>query len=247
MSPKHRAWLLPIAILSAAESASRAEGCPASQKGGACGVVEFVGKVPARPAVNQAADPFCARTPARDEALVVSGKKRVRDVFVHVVAGAPAAPPVAAAAPAVVVEQTRCAYRPRVQGALVGQAVEVHNGDATLHNVHGYRGTATVVNQAQVPQSPPIRKRIAEVPGPIQLRCDVHPWMMGWIHVVENPHFAVTDDDGRFALPRLPPGRYTLEFWHEKLGTRRAEVEVKEGAATAVQLRFEGAAPTRRP
>ena len=38
--------------------------------------------------------------------------------------------------------------------------------------------------------------------------------------VLDHPFFAVTDDDGTFTIPNLPPGKYTLEAWHEELGPR---------------------------
>ena len=52
----------------------------------------------------------------------------------------------------------------------------------------------------------------------VRLRCDVHPWMAGWLVVVEHPYAAVTDAEGRFTIADVPPGAYTLAVWHERLG-----------------------------
>src|SRR5881396_2435009 len=52
----------------------------------------------------------------------------------------------------------------------------------------------------------------------VRLACDVHPWMRGWLVVLDHPHAAVTGTDGRFAIATVPPGSYTLALWHEVLG-----------------------------
>jgi hypothetical protein len=57
-------------------------------------------------------------------------------------------------------------------------------------------------------------------PGTLKLRCDAgHTWMSAYVHVFDHPYFAVTDARGQFAIDTraLPPGRYTLEYWHEPL------------------------------
>jgi hypothetical protein len=55
-------------------------------------------------------------------------------------------------------------------------------------------------------------------PGVVRLQCDAgHTWMTAWIYVFDHPLFAVTDQEGHFAIPDAPPGEYTLEYWHEPL------------------------------
>jgi len=71
----------------------------------------------------------------------------------------------------------------------------------------------------------------------VKLQCNVHPWMFGYIGVVSNPYFAVTDKDGKFTLKGLPAGKYTLAFKHLKAGEVTQEVEVKDsGAAVSATL-----------
>lgn len=60
---------------------------------------------------------------------------------------------------------------------------------------------------------------------------NVHPWLTAQVSVFAHPWFAVTDAEGRFELPPLPPGRYELEARHRRSGaTRRLAVEVKRSA-----------------
>ena len=53
----------------------------------------------------------------------------------------------------------------------------------------------------------------------IHVQCDVHPWMSGFIYVLDHPFFAVTGDNGSFEIGRLPSGTYTLVAWHERYGS----------------------------
>ena len=48
--------------------------------------------------------------------------------------------------------------------------------------------------------------------------------------MTENPFHAKTAEDGRFEIRGVPPGRWTLRIWHEELGERTIELDVRPGA-----------------
>lgn len=207
-------------------------------KGVIRGSVHFTGKAPELRAVTTP-DPFCSRHPLKDEDVLVDASGGLANVWVHVVKGANGSyPPPAAPA---VVDQSACMYRPRVQGIVAGQSLEIRNSDQTLHNVHTYRGASTVFNQAQIPGMAPMSKKVGEAGQVIKFRCDVHNWMTGYVGVSANPFFAVSGADGGFTIDKLPPGSYTLEAWHERLGTRTADVVVAE--ETPAKATFDFAPP----
>src|SRR5262249_22722942 len=138
----------------------------------------------------------------------------------------------------VTVDQKECMYRPRVQGAVEGQKIMVRNDDGTLHNVHTYDGTKTLFNQAQPPKSAPIEKPLPKTANVVKLKCYAHPRMIGYVVVNKNPFFAVSQDTGTFAIKDIPAGTYTVEAWHEKLGTQTAQVTVTDGQTSEAKFTF---------
>lgn len=200
--------------------------------------VHFTGTPPTAKPIARGADPFCAKTTANvEEVLVKDG--RLANVMVRVIAGAKGsyAPPETDH----LIEQRDCMYRPRVSGLVAGQTLAIRNADGTLHNVHTYAGDETIFNVAQ-PSPGTIRKSADDLggvtSGPITFECDVHPWMTGYVVVNPNPYFAVTAADGTATIA-LPPGRYTLEAWHERFGAKTADVEIA-ATPTAVEFSYSG-------
>jgi hypothetical protein len=54
---------------------------------------------------------------------------------------------------------------------------------------------------------------------PILVRSDIYQWVQpAVIFPCAHPYFAVTDNEGRFALKNLPPGEWEFTAWHERAG-----------------------------
>lgn len=122
--------------------------------------------------------------------------------------------------------------------------LKIVNSDATLHNVRISqligRAKATLLNLSQ-PEGAPIKERPLRLRSPepvIELKCDAHDFMQGWMYVADHPYYTIVDDDGAFTLPDLPPGEHTLRAWHPYLGTVTETVQVTEGAAVTVDFSF---------
>jgi plastocyanin len=183
------------------------------------------------------ADPYCAKTPMKEEEVVVGAGGGLKNVIVRVTSGvsghyeAPAA--------SATVDQRQCMYRPRVQGIVLGQPVKIVNSDQTLHNIHGYKGASTLFNQAEVPGLPPMTKQFTDADQIVKLKCDVHPWMTAYVLVSSHPFFAVTGDDGSFKIAGLPPGSYTVEAWHERYGAKTAQLTVAADKPAEANFQFD--------
>lgn len=139
----------------------------------------------------------------------------------------------------VVLDQSGCEYVPHVFGIMPNQQLKVVNSDATTHNVHAMGQANPEFNVGQRAGAPPIMKTFAKPEVTIPILCNQHPWMRAVAHVVSNPYYGVTDENGGFSLKGLPPGKYTITGIHEKYGTQSQEITVTAGkAAPAVNFTF---------
>jgi len=202
------------------------------------GTVDFTGKAPTAAKLHREADPFCAKKPMNDPSVLVKNGK-LENVWVHVSKGAPATVKPDISKP-VEMDQKDCMYEPRMTTAVVGQKIVAKNGDPVLHNVHTYLGAATVFNKGMPNEKTPALDYVAKDEGMMRWKCDVHPWMRGYIGISKSGLQAVTGGDGSFKIANVPPGKYTVESWHEKYGTKTQEVTVEAGKAANVTFKYDG-------
>jgi plastocyanin len=204
------------------------------------GRVLFEGEAPENPLIRPASDPFCMReTPSgtRFENIVLGEDDGLENVFVYVTDrfgqyqfDIPAEP--------ARLDQDGCVYKPHVLGVRAGQPLEVTNSDDTLHNVNAMAQHNTSFNIGQGQRGLKNTTTFTVRDVMIRFKCDVHPWMSAYVGVVEHPYYAVTANGGRFELKNLPPGTYTVEAWHERLGTQTQTVTVGEKESKEIGFTF---------
>ena len=200
------------------------------------GTVIFEGTPPVQPVLDRHAEPKCPQG-QEDEAVVVTHGK-LRDVLVRIkngTAGTHAAPKQAA-----IIDQRGCMYVPRVVGIEAGQQLLVRNDDGVFHDVWGKLAATTLWNDPQPAGAAPLaldpsRAKAGDV---VELSCGVHAWMHAYVVVQDHPFFAVTDQDGKFAIDGLPEGTYELEAWHPVLGAKSMRVVIGKGKRGNVTARF---------
>jgi plastocyanin len=141
----------------------------------------------------------------------------------------------------VVLNQKGCQYSPHVFGVQVGQPVQIVNSDPTLHNVHAMPKTNQEFNMGQPIQGMKFDHTFTAREVMVPFKCDVHGWMNAHMAVLDHPFFAVTGPDGTFTIKGLPPGKYTIEAVHEKLGTQTITVELAAKDAKAADFSFKAA------
>ena len=137
-----------------------------------------------------------------------------------------------ASAEPVVLDQKGCLYVPQILAVQTGQKVVVKNSDPFVHNVHTKPADNPESNQVQMPGGADLTFTFDKPEPFLKFQCDVHPWMFAWVSVFDHPYFAISGKDGKFTIKNVPPGKYTLEAAHRKLGTQTAEIEVKDGGAS---------------
>jgi plastocyanin len=196
------------------------------------GAVKFAGAAPEM----KASQVQCHDGPVEvvDESVVVNGNGTLRNVFVYL-EGAPATGD-GPAKQAALLDQVSCKYVPHAVAVQVGQALRVRSSDATLHNVHSLARANRPFNLSMTRAGD--EKSVTFARHEIApLKCDVHPWMLAYVGVFENPWFAVTDDSGSFEIKNVPEGSYQLVAWHERYG--RLEQEVWVWNDRPLDVRFE--------
>ena len=216
-----------------------AEPAPVAGTATIAGKVTYRGEMPRPNPLKLAADPYCDSMHSGkvvEESLLVDADGTLRNVFVYVKAGLSGSYP-APTAPAVL-DQNGCLYRPRVQGLQTGQPLIIRNSDDTLHNVHALGDQNPAFNLGQPVHGMESKKVFTTPEVMLRFKCDVHPWMTAYLGIVPHPFHATTGEGGAFALKNLPAGKFTIEAWHEKLGTKTAEVTVAAGETKTLELVF---------
>ena len=207
--------------------------------GAVTGHVTFSGQAPAPTPISMASDPRCPMTGATAQPVMVGANGSLQNAFVYVKDGlgnlkfpVPTTP--------VVLDQSGCQYSPHVFGVQVGQTVEILNSDPTLHNIHAWPMTNQEFNVGQALQGLREKHVFSTKEVMVPFKCDVHKWMNAYVGVLDHPFYAVTAADGTFSLKGLPPGTYTVEVWHEKLGTQMQSVTVAAKETKDVAFAFAG-------
>jgi plastocyanin len=206
------------------------------------GLVKFEGQLPQPARINMNADPTCAKAHSgavTAEDYVAGTGGTLGNVIVFIADGlgdrafeVPAEP--------VVVEQKGCVYLPHVLGVRANQKLQVTNSDNTTHNIHPVPTNNREWNKAE-PAGSTMEESFAREEVAIPVKCNVHPWMRGYISVFKHPFFTISGKDGHFDLRNLPPGEYTVEAWHEKLGTQKQKLVIASGEAKNIEFVFKTA------
>jgi plastocyanin len=207
--------------------------------GSVTGKVTFEGTPPASAPIKLDSDPACAQQHPGglppDSFVVSSGG--LENVFVYVKDGlgdyyfeTPTT--------AVTLDQKGCHYTPHVFGVRAGQPLDIVNSDPTLHNVNAMAKVNQSFNLGQAIQGMKNQKVFKTPEVMVHIKCDVHNWMNAYAGVLNHPYFAVTANGGSFELKGLPPGTYTIEAWHEKLGTQTQSVTLAAKESKPITFAF---------
>jgi len=205
----------------------------ATAGGEVSGTVKFVGPAPQLARIKMAAEPSCQKqhpSGATAEDVEVGPDGGLENVVVYVSSGLPADDKFDPPKNSSTLEQKGCMYQPHVLAMQAGQPLEIVNDDQTTHNIHPQPQNNREWNKAQPPGTPPVEESFTRQEISIPVKCNVHPWMKSYIAVFKHPYFAVTGRNGSFDIKGLPPGTYTVQAWHEKLGTLSQQVTISQNS-----------------
>ena len=198
------------------------------------GTVQYVGAPVEAKKLPVTVDQFVCGKDKDAEELSLSPQRGLRNAVVSLASPPPDARWNFSTAP-VFLDQRQCVFIPRVILVPLGGTVEFLNSDRLLHNLHSVSRANAVFNRTQ-PKGRTIPITFTK-PEIVRITCDLHGWMRAWVVVMEHPFHAVTGSAGEFLLDKVPPGKYTLNVWHETLGTVTKDVTVGEtDAITVVEI-----------
>jgi plastocyanin len=204
--------------------------------GNVTGHVTLDGKAPKNDPIKTASDPNC-KVPITTETYIVGNGGTLANVFVYVKDGlGNRVFPVPTAS--AVLSQKDCTYTPHVVGIQVGQTLDIVSEDPTLHNIHAIPMANQEFNLAQTGAGVKNQHVFSTREVMVPFKCDVHRWMTAFVGVVDHPFFSVSGADGAFSLNGLPPGTYTIEAVHEKLGRQTQTVTIGEKETKDIAFAF---------
>ena len=191
---------------------------------------------------DMTADPVCVeqnRKPVYTNDLLVN-EQRVLNTFIYVKDGEPLnnfrfeVPE-----SEVTLAHVNCSYSPHVLGIRVGQRLSIVNSDATVHNTHPTPKLNPEWNMSQAAGGPPYVTTFNRQELFIPIKDNQHPWERAYLGVFDHPFFAVSDNFGSYEIRGLPPGKYTLVAWHERLGKQELEITVVPGESQKIDFTFD--------
>jgi plastocyanin len=135
----------------------------------------------------------------------------------------------------VTMDQKGMKFTPRLLTITAGDSVTYTNHDDVDHNVMspdngGYTLGAIKGGASGTHDFPKA--------GIFTQLCNIHPEMLAYIFVGQNPYSAAVDANGAFTLSDVPPGTYELAVWNPKLKTADQKVTVP-AAGGEVQVNLE--------
>jgi plastocyanin len=251
-APEQPANQLPAAPASPAATSSGAyEVTTVADGGSIAGTIMVSGSVQKLPQRKIAKDPQVCGTAPRDSQKLMVGKSGGLQNAVVIVEGVKRGKAMPTTAQSAEIDQSKCEYSPHVQVMAVNSEISLKNNDPILHNVQFFEGENSLFNIAQ-PVQGQVNKHKIEKTGALYVECAVHGWMQANVVVVDNPYYAVTDENGKFSIADLPPGTYHVKVFHEYLGEMASDVTVPSKGSATLDMDFKDllakkAAPSASP
>jgi plastocyanin len=122
-----------------------------------------------------------------------------------------------------IIEQRGRKFNPLVSVVQSGSDISFPNFDSVRHHVYSFSPAKKF--ELKLYSGVPANPVNFDKAGTVVLGCNIHDFMLAFIHVVDTPYFAKTDATGHASLKNLPAGNYTLKTWHYALAKENVVVE----------------------
>lgn len=110
-----------------------------------------------------------------------------------------------------IMNQINKQFAPHVLVVQKNTEVTFPNADNVFHHVYSFSPTKQF--ELKLYKEFTAEPLFFEHPGIVDIGCNIHDWMLGYIVIADSPYFVKTADDGNADIS-LPAGKYSVEFWH---------------------------------
>jgi plastocyanin len=136
-----------------------------------------------------------------------------------------------------VMDQKNEKFIPHVLAVQKGASIDFVNHDRVYHNVFSLSAPKKFnIGRRPTGQEVPIK---FDKQGVVQVFCDIHSQMTGFVVVLDNPFFVQPEEDGSFRIDHVPPGTYTIKVWHERLTASEQKITVAPGGTVKANFVLE--------
>jgi plastocyanin len=132
------------------------------------------------------------------------------------------------------VEQLDRRFQPDLVVVPIGSTVTFPNMDPIFHNIYSLSKPKSFDLGSY--DKGETRKVTFPKPGIVDIYCHLHPNMAATIVVTPNRWYARPDRSGKFRIPNVPPGQYTVVAWHKTAGFFRKTIVVESGHDTVADF-----------
>ena len=128
-------------------------------------------------------------------------------------------------------------FVPHVRAIARGGTIDFPNDDDVFHNVYSLSRTAgpSGYDLGRYPKGDS-RAQTFTKSGTVQVFCHIHSDMSAIVLVLDNPFFALPDENRRYAIENVPEGEYTIMGWHERIRPVTRRVRVTAGQTSIVDF-----------
>jgi hypothetical protein len=213
------------------------EAIPFKNGGSIEGAVEYAGAtVPMDPVIALSSEiEYCGQSLPSGKYLIKD--RRIENVVVHIVGikagkAIPKGP--------VTVTTLKCEFVPHVTVSFKGNKIIMRTDDPVFHtfDVHASIGGKELYHVGLPEKGSEVAKTLSQE-GVLNLSCYAHPWQHAYVSIFNHPYAVVTDEKGRFVINDIPSGTYSVEAWHEELGTKQIlNVKVESGKTSIIKFEY---------
>jgi len=145
----------------------------------------------------------------------------------------------------------RCHTPKYVIGAHNGETLLLENKDPVRHEVVAYEFTDRGVDQRSHRPVDANTSQVRDifVKGDTEnflIKCNLHPFLQSRGMIVDNPYYAITDEEGNFSIKDIPPGTYKVIAWHPFIPNQIGTITIEPGSQSTLNFEFDGANVQRK-